>query len=277
MKVAKVINNNLICSHNEGNKEILVMGCGLGFKKKPGDEIDTSLIEKVYTIEDEKISNQLIDLLSRIPQDHIRVANNIVGYAKEVLEHKLNDSIYVSLTDHLNYAIERHKQGIHLKNALLWEIKKYYSKEFEVGIEALHIIEKQLGIQLPEDEAGYIALHVASASMEAVDMGHTTDTLKMIQGILQIVKYYFKIELDTESLHYERFLTHLKFLSLRIHQDKHIEGADDYFIKLMKEHYKNEYDCALKIGNYIHSNYSKSLTDEELVYLTVHINRITHS
>jgi beta-glucoside operon transcriptional antiterminator len=276
MKVDKVINNNLVRSHNEDNIEILVMGCGLGFKKKPGDAIETTLIEKVYTIEDKKTSNQLIELLSSVPQEHIRIANAIVSYAKGTLHCKLNDSIYISLTDHLSYAIQRHNEGIHLKNALLWEIKKYYNGEYAVGLAALTMIEEQLGLKLPEDEAGYIALHLAGASMESGNVGQTTDTLKMIQNILQIVKYHFHMELDEESLHYERFLTHLKFFAQRVMQNKNIdEGDDDTVIKTIRNQYQEEYKCALKIGEYIKNNYSKILTDSELVYLTVHIKRVT--
>lgn len=275
MKVDKVINNNLVRSHNEDNIEILIMGCGLGFKKKPGDVIDCSLIEKIYTIEDNKTSNQLIELLSSIPQEHIRTANAIVSYAKNELDCKLNDSIYIALTDHLNYAIQRHQQGIHLKNALLWEIKKYYSREYAIGEKSLAIIDKQLGIQLPKDEAGYIALHLASASMEARDMEQTTDTMKMIQNILQIVKYHFHMELDESCLHYERFLTHLKFFAQRIMLNNDIDGDDDTIINTIRNQYKEEYKCALKIGEYVKNNYYKTLTDAELVYLTVHIKRVT--
>jgi beta-glucoside operon transcriptional antiterminator len=275
MKVDKVINNNLVRSHDEDNIEILVMGCGLGFKKKPGDAIETTLIEKVYTIEDKKTSNQLIELLSSVPQEHIRIANAIVSYAKGTLHCKLSDSIYISLTDHLSYAIQRHNEGIHLKNALLWEIKKYYNGEYAVGLAALTMIEEQLGLKLPEDEAGYIALHLAGASMEADNVGQTTDTLKMIQNILQIVKYHFHMELDEESLHYERFLTHLKFFAQRVMQNKNIDEDDDTVIKTIRNQYQEEYKCALKIGEYIKNSYSKILTGSELVYLTVHIKRVT--
>lgn len=43
MKVIKVINNNIIKSYDAKNQEVLVMGCGIGFKKKPGDEVEVNL------------------------------------------------------------------------------------------------------------------------------------------------------------------------------------------------------------------------------------------
>ena len=146
MVVDKVINNNLVRSHNESQVEVLVMGCGLGFKKKPGDPIDEKLIEKVYSISDKKSQSQLEELLSSIPQEHIRVANAIIRYAKDHLEQKISNNIYISLTDHISYAIERASEGVFLKNALLWEIKKYYTKEYEIGLKALEMIRDRKSV-----------------------------------------------------------------------------------------------------------------------------------
>ena len=51
MKVDKVINNNLVRSHDDADREIMVMGRGLGFKKKPGDPIEREKIEKIYILQ----------------------------------------------------------------------------------------------------------------------------------------------------------------------------------------------------------------------------------
>lgn len=85
MKVVKVINNNLIKSFDDNNNEILVMGCGLGYKKAPGHEVDEKLIERIYTCNDRKDSNQLTKLLKKIPLEHIQVTNQIVSFAKASL------------------------------------------------------------------------------------------------------------------------------------------------------------------------------------------------
>ena len=82
MKVKKVINNNLVKSYNEKNEEILVMGCGIGFKKSIGDEIDESKIEKIYISKDKEVSNKLITLLENLPIEYIQSANEIISYAK---------------------------------------------------------------------------------------------------------------------------------------------------------------------------------------------------
>ncbi len=275
MKVVKVINNNLIKSFDDKNNEILVMGCGLGFKKVPGDEIDRSLIEKIYTVNEKTNSSQLIQLLEKIPIEQIQTTNEIISFAKASLGKKLNQNIYITLADHINFAIERQKNGIAIRNALLWEIKKLYNHEFLVGKEALNIISRRLGVSLPEDEAGFIALHFVNALMDDLSMEKTTDMTKMIQRIISIIKYHFNLELDEYSIHYERFITHLKFFAQRIFTGVKIEDQDSQFIEVLKLKYKKEYECTIKIRDYVKQEFDCDLTEDEMIYLTIHINRIT--
>ena len=165
-----------------------------------------------------------------------------------------------------------------ITNAIVWEIKKFYPKEFEIGLKSLSFIEEDLGIKLPEGEAGNIALHlinsqVNSSYKEVEDIARQT---KMINYILNIVRYTYNIELDDKSLSYDRFITHLRFFFRRLNKKSNIEeenldNKDDFLLKQIKEKYKDAYKCMLKIEDYL----SKELNDEEKLYLTVHIQRIT--
>ena len=56
MQIIKVINNNVISSEDDKGKEIVVMGKGIGFGKKAGEEIDETKIEKVFSLPDESTS-----------------------------------------------------------------------------------------------------------------------------------------------------------------------------------------------------------------------------
>lgn len=275
MKVVKVINNNLVKSYNEKKQEILVMGCGLGFKKKQGDCIDESLIEKIYTCVNQTHTDRLSSLLEKVPFEYVQLTNEIISYAKVSLGKKLNENIYLTLTDHISYALERIQNGLILKNALLWEIKRFYNHEYLIGKEALSMIKKKTGIELPEDEAGFIALHLVNASMDYAEMGQVTHMTQIIQRIINIVKYHFHVELDEYSLHYERFITHLKFFVQRVFNGAEINESDKDFLTVLKEQFKNEYQCTLKIRDYMLKEFQKELTEDELIYLTVHIKRIT--
>lgn len=278
MKVKKVINNNIVQSTDEFGKDVLVIGKALGFKKKPGDAIDQTLIEKVYTSNKDMPTNKLTELLAKVELEHVQVANEIINFAKASLGKKLSENIYLTLTDHIDYAIERYHNGLPIKNALLWEIKRFYNHEFLIGKEALNIIEAKLGIKLPEDEAGFIALHIVNAELDMSQVSEVSNMTKIIQNILNIIKYHYKIDLDKYSLNYERFITHLKFFIHRLYRGVELESDKDAgFLFILKERYKDEYQCALKIRDYIMKEFHRDLKEDEMIYLTIHIRRITQA
>ena len=118
-------------------------------------------------METRELSEKLARLLTEIPVQNLEITERIIQFAKTVLPGTLSDYIYLTLTDHLSFALTRHKEGMDLKNTLLWEIKRFYQKEFEIGLQALNIIEEETGFRLSEDEAGSIALHFVNATRRA--------------------------------------------------------------------------------------------------------------
>lgn len=274
MKIEKVINNNIVSSYDEENREIVVMGRGIGFGHRSGENIDDAKIEKIFRMNSEAESEQLQNVLADIPIEHIQISNDIITYSKTIISKKLNKNIYITLTDHINFAIERYKQGLNFKNALLWEIKKFYCAEYEAGKKALEIINERLNIELPIDEAASIAMHLVNAEF-GTEMPNTIDITKLIQNVLKIIKYNYKMELDEESINYERFITHLKFFAQRIITNRANIGNDEEFHDMIKNQYMKDYKCAEKIRNYIEKEFNTIVPDEELIYLTVHLKRIT--
>lgn len=273
MQVDKVINNNLIRSHDEKGQEVLVMGCGIGFKKKPGEYIDDGKVEKVYVLHKEE-RQHMEELFSSMPLECIQATNEIVEYATISLGKQLSNYLYLNLCDHIHFAIQRSKGGIPIQNALLTEIKRFYNHEYQIGMESLNIIERKTGVLLPEDEAGFIAMHLVNASMDFHDMGHTQEMMKIIRRILNIVRYHFQIELDEDSIHYDRFITHLKFFVKRVFSGTELNENDEAFFIMIKNQYKEEYACVLKIYEYIRKEYEICLTNDEIMYLIIHIRRV---
>lgn len=210
MKIEKVLNNNVVTVLDASQNELVIMGRGIAFKKHTGDIIDEDKIEKVFSLDNKEVSQKLMTLLSDIPIEYVECSDEVIRYAETVLGEKLHDSVYISLTDHIHFAIDRHRQGLQLKNALLWEIKRMYRKEFSIGLKALQIIEDRLGVLLPEDECAFIAMHLVNAQLNG-EMRETVSITNIVKDISNIVRRSFLIELDEESLSYYRFLTHLKF------------------------------------------------------------------
>ena len=201
MIINKVLNNNVVTIISENSEEAVVMGRGIAFQKKKGDEIDESKIEKIFVLENKSINEKLLTLVNDIPAKYLEVAENIIKYAENKLGTKLNENIYLTLTDHISFAISRAEKNLEIKNAMLWDIKRLHKVEFEIGIHALKFIEENLNFELPEDEAASIAMHILNGELDQ-EMPEIVDMIKLIEEILKVVKYHFNIEFDEESINY---------------------------------------------------------------------------
>ena len=273
MVIQKVINNNVISAYDVNQQEIVIMGKGIGFKAHTGELIDESKIEKVFRIENENLSRQFQELLENIPLEHMQLTSDIISYAIKNLNVQLNQNIYITLTDHINFAIQRQSQGIQLKNALLWETKRFYHQEYLMGKYAVDLLNEKLGTEFTEDEAGFIALHFVNAEYNTT-INDTFEMTNMIQKILELVRLEMGIEFDEESLHYERFITHLKFLVQRLYRHELLKDEEIEFARMMENKYPKEYECSKHIAEYIEKEYGSKIASEEIMFLAIHIKRV---
>ena len=275
MIINKVLNNNVVTIISENSEEAAVMGRGIAFQKKKGDEIDESKIEKIFVLENKSINEKLLTLVNDIPAKYLEVSENIIKYAENKLGTKLNENIYLTLTDHISFAISRAEKNLEIKNAMLWDIKRLHKVEFEIGIHALKIIEENLNFELPEDEAASIAMHILNGELDQ-EMPEIVDMIKLIEEILKVVKYHFNIEFDEESINYYRFITHLKFFTQRLSSGRCYEDNDNDLFDMIKLKYPNSYECVKRIEGYIKQKYCTQLTKEEMLYLIIHTARVVH-
>ena len=273
MRIRKIINHNIAVSLDALGNEVILMGRGIAFNKKKDDLLDEELIEKKFHLEKAEMNDHFIELLGEVPEDTIKVTHEIIEYIKANIEKKIDDRIYLTLLDHINYAVIRYLQGIQFNNLLLIEIKHLYQEEIKVAKEAVLMINQRLMVNLPEDEAAFIALHIVNAQLE-LDMKEVTQVTTLINEILNLVRYHFKITLDESTLDYARFVTHLKFFARRLLRDQ-VKSEDDIALyEIIKERYPLEHECVLAIEKHIKKVYEQELSLSEKLYLTMHMTRI---
>ena len=271
--IKKILNNNAVIAYGTDGQEVVITGLGLAFKKKIGDALDESQIESVFKMQSKEVSQKLHDLISEIPVEYIEIAEKIVQLAYARTEKTINENIYLTLTDHIHFAVERFEKGYVLSNPMAWEIKRFYTKEYTVGIEALDIIASELGIRFPEDEAASIAMHLVNAQLDE-DMPNVVTLIKILQDALNIIKYHYGIEFDENSLYYQRLVTHLKFFAQRILNKERESSSDDGLFHLVSKQYPSAYECALKIRMYALEKHQFEVSTSELTYLIVHIEKV---
>ena len=109
-----------------------------------------------------------------------------------------------------------------------------------MGLYALRLIKERLDVELPEDEAGYIALHFVNAEY-GTNIKDAFRFPNQLKDILQITSDELGIVLDERTLHYERFVTHLKFLLQRVYRRELLPNEENELAELMRTKYPKEY------------------------------------
>ena len=275
MRIFKILNNNVAVVMDENGQEKIVMGRGICYKKKPGDAILEEEIDKTFFLSAADISNKFQELIQDIPIEHMAVGEEIIAEAERRLDKKLNDTVYISLIDHVHTSIVRFLEGVTVKNVLLWDIRRFYKEEFKIGLWALELIQEKCKVMLPEDEAGFIALHLANAQMDQESIHNMYEITRIIQEVVNLVKYYFKIDFHEDDVYYFRFITHLKFFAQRLVEQKvYTEDDIEDLWAVIRGKYPKSFDCVERFTKFIESKYKYHLSKEEQLYLTIHIERV---
>lgn len=273
MKIIKIFNNNAVATIAENKTDLILTGSGIGFQKKIGDEVDETRIEKRYFYEGGE-KNAMYQLFLRTPEQYFKLSQMIMEEAQNRLQISFKDQTIVALTDHICFAVERYEAGTELPNLVLTEIRTLYKEEYKIGLWGLQLIEKELGIRLKEDEAGYITLHIINGS--DMNSNATMETLQLIEGCVQVISDSLGIVFDVESLDYVRLTTHLKFMAQRIFKEEHQEEnfEDQEMIGFLAKRNENILSCVYDVKAFINETFGYQLSEKELLYLMIHIYKI---
>ena len=277
MIIKRILTNNAVVIDDENQQEKIVCGKGIAFKKRPGMEIDEMSINQTFILEGGGEYSRFEQLLKDVPLEYLELSSEIINMAKLEFAKKFKDNVIITLSDHLYVAIKRCREGMTISNPLLWDIKNFYEIEYDIGLRALELIKNKFHIQLPNDEAGFIALHIVNVELDEDNMDHIFQVTKVIQEIMTIVKYHFHAEFDTSNVYYYRFITHLKFFALRLLKDNQFnEDEENELLDVVKDKYCTSYECVLKIKDFLEKKYNYTLQEDEIVYLTIHVHRVVH-
>ncbi len=274
MEIKKIFNNNVVVIEKDG-KEQVICGRGIAFSKKIGDLIDEDKITQTFVLREENQKFQ--EMVQNIPLEYIELSSDIIEMIKLKLGQKINDIIYVSLSDHIYMAVKRAKEGIYGPNTMTWEIAHYYENEYALALKALDMIEERTGVRLKEGEAGFITLHIVNSEEENATLKETIKVTEIVQEIVKVVRNYFGRDFSEESVYFYRFITHIKFFARRLVCNKPYDGGENELLAIVKEKYPNSYKCAEAIATMVLHNYDYKISEEEMLYLTIHVHRIAHS
>lgn len=267
MKIKKNINNNVsLCIDNKG-RELIAFGKGIGFIKPPY-EVPLDKIERTFY----NIKETDLDLIASISTDVLEAAINITDSVERNLNITLMPSAALALADHIEFAIQRKRQHIVLALPVQEDIRQLYPDEVKEAYKALDIIKEYTGVRLRKDEAITIALHFISNRIEKT-FDTDVNINKILKKITDIIEQTFTLRIDKESFDYSRFITHVNYLMKRVVKGAQSDSDNKEMFESMKKQYPLSYECVREINMVFLEELDRSLNDEELLYLMIHINR----
>ncbi|MDF2632536.1 MAG: transcriptional antiterminator, BglG family [Caproiciproducens sp.] len=269
-KVVKVFNNNVLLATLNGKEKILY-GKGLGFGKAVNGIIPANtLIEKVYTIENELSSNQFSQLIAYIDSEIVGLCEEVIYMIGQELNEELSENIHISLTDHIAFTLKRLKENDEIMNPFLVETETLYKHEFEIARKAIRILETRLNIMIPDGEIGFITLHIHSAR----NHGKLSNTIKytyLVSSMAEFIEDSLGIVIDRKSIDYARFVIHMRFAIERLQKGKPINNE---LLAVIKKQFTDSYKLSEQLAKLIEESLNVNVIDDEIAYLTVHVEKL---
>lgn len=272
MKVIKKINNNVALCMDSNDRELIAFGKGIGFPSMPYEINDLTKIDKTFY----SVKPSYLLLLNEIPEKILRISSEILDYCRRILPYEINETLCFTIADHLNFAISQAKQHIYMQTGLTAEVSSYHKEEYEIGLECIRRINKEFDIKLFNDEAANIAMHIIENENRKKSDTSETYTQDIIDEVVKIVESHFKTKIDRTSFNYSRFVTHIQYLLLRRKNKVSIVSDNSKLFEVMKSQYCQTYKCAIIISAYINDKLDWKISDEEILYLMLHINRMCY-
>ncbi|MCH9276995.1 PRD domain-containing protein [Bifidobacterium amazonense] len=274
MKVLRVFNNNVVLAAN-GSQEVIVTGRGLGFKAKPGQEIDDAKVVRVFVPSDGRDPDHLAELLAGIPPEMIRLVTDAMTRVGLGQQAESKPTLVMALADHVTGAVQRFKRGEHVAYPLAAEVQSLYPAEYAQAERILAQLNAELNHALPDSEAVAFTLHLVNAGFSNGDLSYTYQMTGIIQQMIAVIERCYGIELDQHSINVGRFITHLRYLFVRIRQHQQLDREPEPIITSIEQSYPEAMSCARAVADIVRIRLDSPLTGDEIAYLALHIARVT--
>lgn len=273
MKIKKILNNNAVIAVNDKNEEVVAMGKGLAFQARNGQDLQPDKIDKLFVLGTKEKDSHFEQLISEIDLSELEFAVEMVNFARMELGKNLGSGIYLALIDHINTCKERAELGAYVQNSLTWDIKRLYKDEFKTGQQIVARMNVRFGAQFDDNEAAVIATHLINAEKD-LDMDTVYNVTRLVNSVLNIVKYEFSLVYDEDALSYYRFVTHLQFFAERLFSNKTFQDDSGELYDLVRSRYSDIFVCTAKVVSFVKRRYGYDMSSEEQAYLTVHIAKV---
>lgn len=270
MWIVKSINNSCALARDNDGRDVVVFGKGIGYRRAPYELDDLSRVSRTFY----GVTPAQAAMLKEIPDELVELSSDICDLARAQLGVKLNPNASIVLADHIAFALSRVAQGIDLETPLAHDIRHLFPRETNIGRTAVGIIERRLGVDLPEAEAANIALHIIDAEVEHGDVDDARTATVVVHDVSRIVETKLGCELDTEGIAYARFVMHLRYLVARVTAGTHRDDGMAPMLATMQDAYPLSASITSDIIDYFRETWAWTCDESEALYLLIHVQRL---
>lgn len=276
VRAHKVLNNNVVISIDESGRERILVGRGLGFRLKTGDEIDPDAVEKTFVLDDNADTEHVHRLLTDVPYPLVEAVTKAVEQAERDLGRSLGRHLLVGVIDHVQYLLQRLDQGLSVPSTGAPELAVLYPAEYAAATRMVTGIGSRLGRILPDGEAVFLTMHLLNVIRDEPN-GTAAQLFRRVQHVVATVETGLGVALDHASHEYARFVLHVQFLLQRLVSRTMLVGSESTLLDAASRSYPKAREIASQVREYVRAGTGSELTEDELLYLIVHIERLRAS
>lgn len=275
MHILRVFNNNVVLARR-GDEEVIATGRGLGFQAKQGDALDPQKVQKVFVPSDGRDPDHLAIMLAQLPGPMISQVNSVLADIAAPQTVRNSITFVVAVADHIDQALQRAQRGEHITYPLEAEVRHLYPEELRQAQDfvAAFNARPDKEVALPESEAIALALHFVSTSFTTGDLSYTYKMTGLIEQLIELIGAEFQVTLDSVNVSVARFITHLRYLFVRISQRQQLEDNEPKITTAINQAYPREARLAARLAVMIELRFDTELTSAEVSYLTLHVARM---
>ncbi|HZK05913.1 MAG TPA: PRD domain-containing protein [Actinomycetaceae bacterium] len=276
MKILAVFNNNVVLARGDDGGELVLTGRGLGFQKKPGQTVDRDRVARTFVPSSDSSAQELAEYVAQIPPEYLSLATEALQDAAHAgLEMVMSTAVVIALADHLSFAVTRIRRGLEVEYPVRAEIVHLYPKEFAAAQRIVEFTNSRIEEELPPEEVVPVTLHLVNAGFATMDLSKTFQMTELLGQIFDVIEGAYGTEIDRHGIASARFITHLRYFFIRAAQDE--QGADDpgTLVEMVRQLYPDAHTCALRIQNILELRLGRSVTSDEVAYLSLHVARLT--
>ena len=258
-RISKVLNHNTVIGiHADDNQEYLVMGKGIGFGKKVSERFEVRDGDTVYSLQATSNRGSAKELATSIQPIYLEIANEILDEAEKVFQN-IDRAVLFPMADHLEYAVKRIQNHEQISNPLTDDIRVLFHLEYKTAECVRPILKERLGITIDDNEVGYISLAMQIA--------------RAVRECISHVEQVVNRPIDVMSLSYNRLMNHIRNMVARALQHEELKlNLNDY----MEVKFPQAFQLAQTICDQVGKNLCCTISDAEVGYLAMHIERVVH-